>query len=98
MITADKSRKASYGARDQQSKSPQFTGQKSRGKELKNFHKTYQLLQTEFMLGSEISVSYSFKLLQLTESHSCRDGPPHVALEVAPLPSTDQQPEMVEVT
>lgn len=33
MITAEKSRKASYGASDQQSNSSQFTGQKSRGKE-----------------------------------------------------------------
>lgn len=39
---AEKSRKASsYGARDQQSNSSHFPGQKSRGRDLKNFHQTY---------------------------------------------------------
>jgi len=40
MITAETSSKAaSYGTRDQQSNSPQFTDQKHRGKGVKNFHK-----------------------------------------------------------
>lgn len=91
MITAETSSKA---ASYRTSKVPVLSTQirKTEAKRLKTSTKQISCYKIEFILGSEMSnLNYSFKLLQLTESRSCRGGSPHVPLEVAPLFSTDQQ-------